>query len=245
MMNDRPDGSTPPSCMAALNRCMTLRPGIFGSAKLTGTSETGPPALPATPCRANAALKPARSASPVALAFCWMAGSLQISRQAIPAAAEGGRHEHARAVAALAAGVLVGLLPHAVPTAMQFGVPWSNANWRVLASKVANWDVEELREPRWSSPWALLANEGATLWRLGLEDLAEREFGRAFQVDPTSRILARDHVAYFRLLHRPDEYVHALRTHFPGEPESTLYFLMNGDLEAARQRIEQPADLVA
>jgi serine/threonine protein kinase len=75
---------------------------------------------------------------------------------------------------------------------------------------------------------------------VGLEDLAEREFQRAFEVDPTSRILARDYVAYFRLLHRPDEYFTALRKYFPGDPAPALYHLMKRDLVAAKERIDNP-----
>jgi protein kinase/serine/threonine-protein kinase len=76
---------------------------------------------------------------------------------------------------------------------------------------------------------------------VGLEDLAEREFQRAFEIDPTSRILARDYVAYFRLMHRPDDYVAALRKYFPDDPPSALYHLMKGDLAAAKERIDAPA----
>ena len=77
---------------------------------------------------------------------------------------------------------------------------------------------------------------------VGLEDLAEREFQRAFEIDPTSRILARDYVAYFRLLHRPDDYFAALRKFFPGDPPSALYHLMKGELAAAKERIDSPVD---
>jgi TolB-like protein len=76
---------------------------------------------------------------------------------------------------------------------------------------------------------------------VGLEDLAEREFQRAFEIDPTSRILARDYVAYFRLLHRPDDYIAALRNYFPEDPPSALYHLMKRDLAAAKKRIDETA----
>jgi protein kinase/serine/threonine-protein kinase len=75
---------------------------------------------------------------------------------------------------------------------------------------------------------------------VGLEELAEREFQRAFEIDPTSRILARDYVAYFRLLHRPDDYITALRKYFPGNPPSALYHLMKRDLVAAKKQIDGP-----
>jgi len=75
---------------------------------------------------------------------------------------------------------------------------------------------------------------------VGLEDLAEREFLRAFEIDPTSKILARDYVAYFRLLHRPDEYIAALQKYFPEDPASALYDLMKRDVVAAKKRIDEP-----
>ena len=74
---------------------------------------------------------------------------------------------------------------------------------------------------------------------VGLEDLAEREFQKAFEVDPTSKILANDYVAYYRLLHRPDEYMAALRKYFPEESGNPLYHLMKGDLQSARRRMDE------
>ncbi len=76
---------------------------------------------------------------------------------------------------------------------------------------------------------------------IGLEDLAEREFGRAFEIDPTSKILASDYVSYYSLLHRPDENFAAQQKYFPDEPVSPLYYMMKGDLERAKQRIDEDA----
>ena len=76
---------------------------------------------------------------------------------------------------------------------------------------------------------------------IGLEDLAEREFQKAFEIDPTSKILANDFVAYFSLLHRPDDYIAAFRKYFPELPVSPRYHVMKGDLEAARLGIDELA----
>lgn len=76
---------------------------------------------------------------------------------------------------------------------------------------------------------------------IGLEDLAEREFGRAFEIDPTSKILASDYVSYYSLLHRPDENFTAQQKYLPDEPVSPLYYMMKGDLEMAKQRIDEDA----
>jgi protein kinase/serine/threonine-protein kinase len=76
---------------------------------------------------------------------------------------------------------------------------------------------------------------------IGLEDLAEREFQRAFEIDPTSRILSEDYCSYFYLLHRPDELFAALRKYFPEESLSPLYYMMKGDLETAKRRIDEDA----
>ena len=76
---------------------------------------------------------------------------------------------------------------------------------------------------------------------VGLEDLAEREFQKAFEVDPTSSILARDYVSYYVIQHRPDEFVAALRKYSPEEPVLPLYHMMKGDLEAARRQIDETA----
>ena len=72
---------------------------------------------------------------------------------------------------------------------------------------------------------------------IGLEDLAEREFQKAFDIDPTSSILARDYVSYYELLHRPNEFIAALRKNFPEEPVLPLYYMMKGDLEGAGRQI--------
>ena len=73
---------------------------------------------------------------------------------------------------------------------------------------------------------------------VGLEDLAEREFQKAFEIDPTSEILANDFVAWYSLLHRPDEFIAALGKYFPEERESPFYHMMKGDLEAARRQMD-------
>ncbi len=76
---------------------------------------------------------------------------------------------------------------------------------------------------------------------IGLEDLAEREFARAFEIDPTSKILARDYRSYFILLHRPDEYLNAHQKYYPSEPVPSLYYMMKGDLVAAKHRMDEHA----
>lgn len=76
---------------------------------------------------------------------------------------------------------------------------------------------------------------------IGLEDLAEGAFGRAFEIDPTSKIVARDYRAYYMLLHRPDEYLSAHQKYYAGKPISPLYYMMKGDLVTAKQRIDEDA----
>jgi eukaryotic-like serine/threonine-protein kinase len=76
---------------------------------------------------------------------------------------------------------------------------------------------------------------------IGLEDLAEREFQKAFEIDPTSSILAADYVAYYYLLHRPDEFIAAVRKYFPEDPLPASYHMMKGELQAARRRLDELA----
>jgi eukaryotic-like serine/threonine-protein kinase len=76
---------------------------------------------------------------------------------------------------------------------------------------------------------------------IGLEDLAEREFQKAFEIDPTSSILAADYVAYHSLLHRPDEFMTALRKYLPEVPVPPSYHVMKGDPKAARRRMDELA----
>ena len=76
---------------------------------------------------------------------------------------------------------------------------------------------------------------------VGLEDLAEREFRRAFEIDPTSAIVSSDYCDYFYLLHRPDELFAAIRKYYPEDPMPPLYYMMKGDLEMAARRIDEDA----
>jgi Tfp pilus assembly protein PilF len=76
---------------------------------------------------------------------------------------------------------------------------------------------------------------------VGLEDLGEREFQKAFDIDPTSSILARDYVSYYELTHRPDELITTTREYFPEEPVLPIYHMMKGNLAAARRQMEERA----
>lgn len=72
----------------------------------------------------------------------------------------------------LLAGVVIGYLPHAIPTTLQFGSPLANQSWRILASKAAGWDTTPLHAPEQTGLFELLREHGGTLWRLGCADFA-------------------------------------------------------------------------
>lgn len=74
---------------------------------------------------------------------------------------------------------------------------------------------------------------------VGLEDLAEREYQRAFEIDPTSTILAGDYVSWHLLLHHPDAFAAALRKYFPEAPLPFLYYVMKGDLANAQRLVDE------
>lgn len=74
---------------------------------------------------------------------------------------------------------------------------------------------------------------------IGLDDLAERQYRRAFEIDPTSRILAGDYCSYHLLLRRPDEFAAALRKYFPDAPLPFPYYIMKGDLETAQRQTDE------
>ena len=71
---------------------------------------------------------------------------------------------------ALLAGSVVGLLPHLVLTVAQFGSLWVNENWRVLASKAANWDLAPLQDPAPGGLLSVLSQHGAELLSRFVED---------------------------------------------------------------------------
>ena len=72
-------------------------------------------------------------------------------------------------------------------------------------------------------------------YHVGLEDLADREYQRAFEIDPTSAILSADYCSYYisctDLMGCPARF---------GKPFQKslchLYYMMKGDLEAAQRR---------
>jgi TolB-like protein/Tfp pilus assembly protein PilF len=76
-------------------------------------------------------------------------------------------------------------------------------------------------------------------YHFGLEDLAEREFQRAFEIDPTSTILSGDYVSWQLLLHHPDEFAAALRRYFPEAPLPFLYHVMKGDIDAVQRMVDE------
>lgn len=78
-------------------------------------------------------------------------------------------------------------------------------------------------------------------YHVGLEDLADRQYQRAFAIDPTSAILSADYCSYYYLLHRPDGLSAACRKASPEEPLPALYYMMKGDLETAQRRIDEDA----
>ena len=76
---------------------------------------------------------------------------------------------------------------------------------------------------------------------VGLDELAQRQYQRAFEIDPTSEILAGDYCSWHLLLHRPDEFAAAMRKYFPEAPLPFQYYMMKGDLETAQQVIDEAA----
>jgi protein kinase/serine/threonine-protein kinase len=74
---------------------------------------------------------------------------------------------------------------------------------------------------------------------VGLDDLAEREYQRAFVIDPTSTILSADYVSWHLLLHRPDAFAAARRKYYPDAPLPFLYYIMKGDLDTAQRQVDE------
>src|SRR5262249_3884337 len=74
---------------------------------------------------------------------------------------------------------------------------------------------------------------------VGLEDLAEREYQRAFEIDPTSGILSGDYVSWHLLLHHADEFAAARKKYYPEAPLPFLYYVMKGDLDSAQRLVDE------
>ena len=80
---------------------------------------------------------------------------------------------------------------------------------------------------------------GASYYHMGLDDLAEKEYIRALEIDPTSEYTANQFVLFYYYTARWDDYYAALQKYQPGEPPDSYYLIVKGRFAEAEKLIDQ------
>jgi len=78
-------------------------------------------------------------------------------------------------------------------------------------------------------------------YHLGLEDLAEREYQRALEIDPTSEFVKNQFAIFYMLVNRWDEYLTVSQKYFSDQPVYPFYFIVKGRLDEAQRSIDDLA----
>ena len=81
----------------------------------------------------------------------------------------------------------------------------------------------------------------ANYYHVGLDDLAEREYQRAFEIDPTSEFLKNQYVLFCNYTARWDDHLAAMQKYFPGESPGSFYFFAKGHIDEAQKVIDENA----
>jgi tetratricopeptide (TPR) repeat protein len=76
---------------------------------------------------------------------------------------------------------------------------------------------------------------------MGLDDLAEREYKRALEIDPTSEFTKNQFVLFYYFVARWDDYFAALQRYLPDEPPDSYYLIAKGRVAEAEKVIEESA----
>jgi tetratricopeptide (TPR) repeat protein len=82
------------------------------------------------------------------------------------------------------------------------------------------------------------SNLADAYYHIGLEDLAEREFDRALEIDPTSQWTQIEYVLFFLNYRRYDDLETARKKYLPNDPPFSDYFLGKGELDDAAKLID-------
>jgi TolB-like protein len=80
---------------------------------------------------------------------------------------------------------------------------------------------------------------GDIYYHLGLEDLGDREFQRALDIDPTSEYVKTQILNQYTFVRKYDEWLAANQKFHPNNPTPSWYFMGKGRLEDAQKTIEE------
>jgi len=82
-------------------------------------------------------------------------------------------------------------------------------------------------------------NLGGAYYHIGLEDLADREFQRALEIDPTSKTNQTEYTLFFLNLRRYEEFDAVNQKYFPDDPPTSDSLIASGRLDEAQKLIDQ------
>jgi TolB-like protein len=116
------------------------------------------------------------------------------------------------------------------------------ARERLLFSRYEGFQAEaavrELRLAQQFNPNVGHAELAYVYIHLGLEDLAARALGRAFEIDPTSQFAKGQTLVMYELSGKYDEWLGAYQRFYPNGPIPAQYHLRKGRLAEAQKAIE-------
>jgi len=99
--------------------------------------------------------------------------------------------------------------------------------------------IRELITAEQIDPNLAHVNLGGAYYHIGLEDLAEREFKRGLEVDPTSQSAKTEYLFFFLNLRRYEEFDALNKKYFPDDPPTSDSSLANGHLDDAEKLIDE------
>jgi serine/threonine-protein kinase len=82
-------------------------------------------------------------------------------------------------------------------------------------------------------------NLGDAYYHIGLEDLADREFQRGLEIDPTSKTAQTEYVLFFLNLRRYEEFDTFNQKYFPDDPPASDSFVASGRLDEAEKLMDE------
>jgi TolB-like protein/DNA-binding winged helix-turn-helix (wHTH) protein len=113
----------------------------------------------------------------------------------------------------------------------------------LLGSAYEGWQTEaavrELLLAQQLNPNVAHVELGSIYYHLGLEDLGDRAYQRALDIDPTSEHVKYMITAHIRLVNKYDEWFAAHQKFYPNDPIMPWYFMGKGRLDEAQKALDE------
>ncbi len=115
----------------------------------------------------------------------------------------------------------------------------------LLSSAYEGWQTEaavrELLLAQKLNPNVGYVELGSIYYHLGLEDLGDRAYQRALDIDPTSEHVKYMITAHIRLVNKYDEWLAVYQKFYPNDPIPSWYFMGKGRLDEAQKTLDEDA----